>query len=84
MATHSDGILVSASGISTPVEINGHVVERVVKSLPADFYTQFLSNTAKERKPSPSTFLILRVINSNVLMVPRQFVGCSHWKTSQA
>lgn len=50
MATHSDGILVSASGLSTPNETN---VEKVVKFLPADFYTHFLSNTAKERKPSP-------------------------------
>ncbi|KAG1759713.1 pyridoxal phosphate-dependent transferase [Suillus occidentalis] len=53
MATHSDGILVSASGFSTPVQANGHAVERVVKYLPADFYTEFLSDTARERKPSP-------------------------------
>lgn len=53
MATHSDGILVSASGFSTPVQASGHAVERVVKYLPADFYTEFLSDTARERKPSP-------------------------------
>ena len=57
MATHSDGILVSASGVNTPHEANGYVVNKLVKSLPADFYTDFLSNAARERKPSPSMFL---------------------------
>lgn len=59
MVTHSDGIIVSASGVTTPVETNGHAVEKVVKSLPVDFYTEFLSDAAKIRKPSPSSFLIL-------------------------
>jgi tryptophan aminotransferase len=54
MATHPDGILVSVSGVSTPVQANGHAVEKAVKSLPADFYLEFLSDAAKERKPSPS------------------------------
>jgi hypothetical protein len=83
MTTHSDGILVSASGFSTPVQTSGHAVERVVKYLPADFYAEFLSDTARERKPSPSEFPILRVININVLIVLLQSVGCFHWKTSQ-
>lgn len=53
MVTHSDGIIVSASGVTTPVGTNGHTVEKVVKSLPVDFYTEFLSDAAKTRKPSP-------------------------------
>ncbi|KAG1729833.1 pyridoxal phosphate-dependent transferase [Suillus paluster] len=53
MATHSDRILLSASSVSTPNDANGHVVEKIIKSLPADFYTEFLSDTAKGRKPSP-------------------------------
>ncbi|KAG0702809.1 TdiD protein [Suillus ampliporus] len=53
MATHSDGILVSASGVNTPHEANKRAIKKVINSLPADFYTEFLSNTAKEQKPSP-------------------------------
>ncbi|KAG1804892.1 pyridoxal phosphate-dependent transferase [Suillus plorans] len=53
MVAHSDGIIVSASAVTTPVETNGHAVEKVVKSLPVDFYTEFLSDAAKIRKPSP-------------------------------
>ncbi|OJA19236.1 hypothetical protein AZE42_13310, partial [Rhizopogon vesiculosus] len=53
MATHSDGILVSASGVNTPhEEANGHL-QKTVKSLPPHFYTDFLSDTARERQPSP-------------------------------
>lgn len=54
MTTHSDGILV---GLNTPhEEANGNAL---VKSLPADFYAEFLSNVARERKPSPSMFLMI-------------------------
>lgn len=58
MATHeSDGVLVSASGVNAPHEqANGYAIQMIPKSLPVDFYTDFLSNSAKERRPSPSMF----------------------------
>jgi tryptophan aminotransferase len=58
MATHSDGILVSVSGVNTP-ETNGDALQETVKFLPANFYTDFLSDIARERKPSPSMFPVI-------------------------
>ncbi|KAF8072222.1 PLP-dependent transferase [Lyophyllum atratum] len=45
--THSDGILEEE-----PITPN-KATSRIVKSLPADYYTRFLSESAKSRKPSP-------------------------------
>lgn len=56
--------------------------EHVVNyGLPANIYT-FFFDPARERKPSPSEFSILWVMNI-VLIVLLQSVGCFHWKTSQ-
>ncbi|GLB40687.1 putative kynurenine alpha-aminoadipate aminotransferase [Lyophyllum shimeji] len=52
--THSDGICEERI---TP----NSVKSRVVKTLPADYYTKFLSDNAKNRKPSPSEYDVNRL-----------------------
>ncbi len=51
-----------------------------VQALPAEYYTPFLSDVAKERKPAPSQLTSMLLLFIILLTDMYQFEGSTRWK----
>ena len=60
VVTHSDGVPTTALSSDPPsVNFDQAMKPKLVTSLSASFYDQFLSTKSKERRPSPSEHLVI-------------------------